>query len=248
MTDRGSLGVHLPKAAMTDHNSSPPRKSLRVPVSLLRPGPAPHLNHGHACRDDTAKLYNAVEEALIEGEDFDSDLFEKALLHAYIVDDSILYLDNRKTLMAYAEIVSRNYLIEDPVTKNFHETPNSIKIASTGEDKHIWIPSMERELGAMKRKEICDEVSELPIGTIPLPCMFIYKIKSGMLGFISEYKSRLVCCGNLAKEGGHYQSDELSSSVFTYDSLRTLVSIATGNNWALQQLDISNPYLAIWYP
>ena len=29
MTDRGSLGVHLPKAAMTDHNSSPPRKSLR---------------------------------------------------------------------------------------------------------------------------------------------------------------------------------------------------------------------------
>ena len=29
MTDRGSLGVHLPKAAMTDLNSSPPRKSLR---------------------------------------------------------------------------------------------------------------------------------------------------------------------------------------------------------------------------
>ena len=192
---------------------------------------------------DTAKVYNAVEEALIEGEDFDSDLFEKALLHAYTVDDSILYLDNRKTLMAYAEKVSRNYLMQDPVTKKFHETPKSIKIASTGEDKDIWIPSMERELGAMKRKEVWDEVSELPIGTIPLPCMFIYKIKSDMLGFISEYKSRLVCCGNLAKEGVHYQSDELSSSVFTYDSLRTLVSCATANNWALQQLDISNAYL-----
>ena len=185
---------------------------------------------------DTAKVYNAVEEALIEGEDFDSDLFEKALLHAYTVDDSILYLDNRKTLMAYAEKVSRNYLMQDPVTKKFHETPKSIKIASTGEDKDIWIPSMERELGAMKIKEVWDEVSELPIGTIPLPCMFIYKIKSDMLGFISEYKSRLVCCGNLAKEGVHYQSDELSSSVFTYDSLRTLISIATiGHyNWTFQ--------------
>jgi hypothetical protein len=73
--------------------------------------------------------------------------------------------------------------------------------------------------------------------------MFIYKIKSDILGFISEYKSRLVCCENLAKEGVHYQSDELSSSVFTYDSLRTLVSNATHNNWASQQLDISNAYL-----
>ena len=64
-----------------------------------------------------------------------------------------------------------------------------------------------------------------------------------MLGFISEYKPPLVCCGNLAKEGVHYQSDEPSSSVFTYDSLRTLVSIATANNRAIQQLDMSNAYL-----
>ena len=34
MTDRGSLGVHFPKAAMTDLNSSPPRKSLRGPNSV----------------------------------------------------------------------------------------------------------------------------------------------------------------------------------------------------------------------
>ena len=68
---------------------------------------------------DTAKVYNAVEEAVIEGEDFDSDLSEKELLHAYTVDDSILYLDNRKNLMAYAGKVSRNYLMQDPVTKKF---------------------------------------------------------------------------------------------------------------------------------
>ena len=39
---------------------------------------------------DTAKVYHAVQ-----------DLFEKALLHAHTVDDSILYLDNRN--MAYAK-------------------------------------------------------------------------------------------------------------------------------------------------
>ena len=71
----------------------------------------------------------------------------------------------------------------------------------------------------------------------------MYKLKSDSSGFISDWKSRLVALGNLAKEGIHYQSDEISSSVFSYDSLRTIISLATGNNWDLQQLDISNAYL-----
>ena len=73
--------------------------------------------------------------------------------------------------------------------------------------------------------------------------MFTYKLKSDKSGFISEWKSRLVACGNLAKEGIHYQFDEISSSVFSYDSLRTIVSLAIGNNWNIRQLDISNAYL-----
>ena len=83
---------------------------------------------------------------------------------------------------------------------------------------------------AMKNKDVGEEVTTLPIGTIPIPAMFTYKLKSDKSGFISEWKSRLVACGNLAKEGIHYQSDEISSSVFSYDSLRTVVSLATGNN------------------
>ena len=145
--------------------------------------------------------------------------------------------------MPYAEKVSREFLLQDPETLKFHGTPKSCKDATSGEDRDIWIPSMERELNAMKRKEVWDEVTELPLGTVPLPCMFTYKIKTDSSGFISEYKSRLVACGNLAKEGVHYQSDELSSSVFTYDSLRTIISTATANDWGLHQLDISNAYL-----
>ena len=75
--------------------------------------------------------------------------------------------------MAYAEKVSKNNLMQGRVTKRFHETPKSIKMARTGEDKDIWIPSMGRELDGMKRKEVWDEASEPPIGTIPLPCMSI---------------------------------------------------------------------------
>ena len=73
--------------------------------------------------------------------------------------------------------------------------------------------------------------------------MFTYKFKSDKPGFVSEWESRLVACGNLAKESTHYQSDEISFSVLTYDSLSTVVSLATGNNWNIRQLDISNAYL-----
>ena len=90
------------------------------------------------------------------------------------------------------------------------------------------------------KKQLWEET--LPIGTFYYPCIFMYKLKSSS-GFIYDWKSRLVALGNSAKECIHYQSDEISSSVFSYDSLRTVISLATGNNWDLHQLDISNAYL-----
>ena len=38
------------------------------------------------------------------------------------------------------------YLMQDLNTLKFHGTPRSMKEARNGEDKDIWIPSMEREL------------------------------------------------------------------------------------------------------
>ena len=85
---------------------------------------------------DSAKVYKAIEIAIDNGEDFDSDIFERALKSSsYIVDDSTLFLDNRKALMAYAEKVSRKYLLQDSVTMKFHGTPKSCKDATSGEDK-----------------------------------------------------------------------------------------------------------------
>ena len=184
-----------------------------------------------------------MRAAIENDEEFDSDLFEQALLKSYTADESILHLDNRNTLMAYAEQQSRKLLMQDPVTKTFHETPKNMKVACNGSDKEKWLSSMQREMDAMEKKKVWKETDNLPLGTIPLPCMFMYKLKSDSSGFISDWKSRLVALGNLAKEGIHYQSDEISSSVFSYDSLRTIISLATGNNWDLKQLDISNAYL-----
>ena len=102
---------------------------------------------------------------------------------------------------------------------------------------------MEKELDTIEKMGVWKETSYLPKGEFPLPCKFVYKLKLSKDGCISEWKSRLCALGNLSKEGIHYESDELSSSVFTYDSLRTLVSMATANNWSLRQLDCTGAYL-----
>ena len=79
---------------------------------------------------------------------------------------------------------------------------------------------MEKELNTIEKMGVWKETSYLPKGEFPLPCKFVYKLKTSSDGCISEW-NRIWALGNLSKEGIHYESDELSSSVFTYDSLMT---------------------------
>ena len=79
-------------------------------------------------------------------------------------------------------------------------------------------------------------------GRYPLPCKFVYKLKTSSDGCISEW-NRIWALGNLSKEGIHYESDELSYSVFTYDSLMTFDFIASANEWGLRQLNCTGAYL-----
>ena len=123
---------------------------------------------------DTAKIYTTMRAAIENDEEFDSDLFEIALLLSNIVEEIPHFLDQRATLVAYAEQVSRKLLMQDPETKTCHETPKNMRTAVNGPDRDKWLPSMKRELKAMKDKDVWEEVTTLPIGTIPIPAMIVY--------------------------------------------------------------------------
>ena len=127
-----------------------------------------------------------MRAAIKNDEEFDSELFEKALLLSQTVEEIPNFLDQKVTLMAYAEQISRKLLMQDPETRTFHETPKNMRTAVNGPDRDKWLPSMKRELKAMKDKNVWEEVTTLPIGTIPIPAMFTYKLKSDKSGFISE--------------------------------------------------------------
>ena len=56
---------------------------------------------------DTAKIYTTMRAAIENDEEFDSELFEKALLLSQTVEEIPNFLDQKVTLMAYAEQISR---------------------------------------------------------------------------------------------------------------------------------------------
>mgnify|MGYP001335572773 CR=1 FL=1 len=59
---------------------------------------------------------------------------------------------------------------------SLHETPKNMRRAVNGPDKDKLLPSMKRELIAMKDKDVWEEVTTLPIGTIPIPAMSTYVV------------------------------------------------------------------------
>ena len=54
--------------------------------------------------------------------------------------------------------------MQDPETETFHESPKKMRTAVNGPDKDKWLPSMKRELKAMKDKDVWEEVTTLPRG------------------------------------------------------------------------------------
>ena len=190
-----------------------------------------------------AVTYDSAAAALVENPYFNDDEFQKAILHGYVVDERLQFLDNRRSLMALAEKSMKEMLYQDEESQEWHACPKTQRVAEAGPDAERWRESMQIELDTIRDMGVWEEETYLPRGTQPLPCKFVYKLKTSSSGFISQWKSRLVACGNVSKEGIHYDPDEISSSVFTYDSLRTLISIATANGWGMRQLDITGAYL-----
>ena len=93
---------------------------------------------------DTAKVYTTMRAAIENDEEFDSELFEKALLLSQTVEEIPNFLDQRATLMAYAEQISRKLLMQDPETKTFHETPKNMRTAVNGPDNLVVIRDSSR--------------------------------------------------------------------------------------------------------
>ena len=85
--------------------------------------------HSLTCHSDhlvlQAETYNHAAAALVENPYFNDDEFQKAILHGYVVDERLQFLDNRRSMMALAEKSMKEMLYQDAETQDCHACPQN---------------------------------------------------------------------------------------------------------------------------
>jgi hypothetical protein len=103
-----------------------------------------------------------------------------------------------------------------------------------------WLQAMKTELQALKNTNTWTIV-DLPPHKTPIGCKWVYKIKYLSDGSIDRYTARLVAKGYTQQEGVDYF--DTFSPVAKLTTVRTLLSLASIQNWHLEQLDVNNVFL-----
>ena len=103
-----------------------------------------------------------------------------------------------------------------------------------------WCEAMNSELRALEDNGTW-EVTPLPQGKRAIGYKWIYRTKFKSDGSIEKHKARLVVLGCKQKYGVDYW--ETFSPIAKMTTVRTLLAVASAQQWSLCQMDVSNAFL-----
>jgi hypothetical protein len=89
-------------------------------------------------------------------------------------------------------------------------------------------------------------LEELPIGREAIGCKWVFDRKKDEKGNIVKYKARLVAQGFSQKPGVDYMDSGTFAPVMRFETLRTMLALATINRWDVRQMDVKGAYLNGW--
>ena len=104
-----------------------------------------------------------------------------------------------------------------------------------------WLSAMQEELLSLKTKRVYEEIDELPPGRKAVQCKWVLHVKRDKTGAISRFKARLVAKGFTQIPGQDFNFT--FAPVARWDSIRTLLCIATLNDFEIRQLNVKTAYL-----
>lgn len=119
------------------------------------------------------------------------------------------------------------------------EEPQTIREALRSDDAEAWRRAIEEELQSLKTNKTWDLV-ELPKGRQTVTNKWVFRLKKNADGSI-RHKARLVARGFSQQSGTDF--NETFAPVVRYDTIRTLLSVASQRQMTLTQFDVKTAFL-----
>ncbi|GAU22946.1 hypothetical protein TSUD_326740 [Trifolium subterraneum] len=104
----------------------------------------------------------------------------------------------------------------------------------------VWKKAMDSEIASIEANNTW-ELTALPKGAKRIGVKWIYKTKYNEQGKIEKHKARLVAKGYSQQHGIDY--NEVFAPVARWDTIRTILAIATASDWYVFQLDVKSTFL-----
>ena len=120
------------------------------------------------------------------------------------------------------------------------DEPKTYKQATNGQNFRQWKNAMDDEYNSLKVNKTWELVPR-PSNQNVIGCRWLYKLKRGVDGSITRYKSRLVAQGYSQTEGIDYE--EVFAPVARAATIRALLSFANSNNLEVHQMDVKTAFL-----
>ena len=118
--------------------------------------------------------------------------------------------------------------------------PQTYKEEITSPEALSWKEAINSEVESILQNHTW-ELVDIPPGSKPIGCKWIFKRKLKADGSVDKYKARLVAKGYRQKEGLDYF--DTYSPVSRITSIRTLIAIASLNNMEIHQMDVKTAFL-----
>ena len=141
---------------------------------------------------------------------------------------------------ALADFVIQNTVI-CTVSDDTAVDPNSVKEARNSKYWNEWLAAMQEELASLKAKGVYQPVRTLPTSRRAVQHKWVLHIKRDKSNAISRFKARLVAKGFTQIPGQDF--NYTFAPVARWDSIRTVLSLATIHDYELRQLDVKTAYL-----
>ena len=145
--------------------------------------------------------------------------------------------ERRSAILNYYIIFLKKHEVD---VKLAEDDPIYLQQALQSSNSHKWIDAMNEGMKSMEDNDVWDLV-ELPKGSKPISCKWIFKTKRDSNGNIERYKARLISKGFNQKEGIGYK--ETFSPISTKDSFMTIMELMAHFDLELYQIDVKTTFL-----